>query len=42
MKVLLENNKLRSAACVGLVEGFLSQDRGVSDSSLISVAVLST
>ena len=34
MKVLLENNKfLGSAARVGLVEGFLSQDRGVSDSS---------
>ena len=42
MKVLLENNKfLGSAAHVGLVEEFLSQDRGVSDSSLIAVAVLS-
>ena len=42
MKVLLENNKfLGSAARVGLVEEFLSQDRGVSDSSLIAVAVLS-
>ena len=42
MKVLLENNKfLRSAARVGLVEGFLSQDRGVWDSSLIGVTVLS-
>ena len=42
MKVLLENNKfLGSAARVGLVEEFLSQDRGVSDSSLIVVAVLS-
>ena len=41
MKVLLENNKfLGSAARVGLVEGFLSQDRGVSDSSLIGVTVL--
>ena len=38
MKVLLENNKfLGSAARVGLVEGFLSQDPGVSDSSLIGV-----
>ena len=42
MKVLLENNKiLGSAARVGLVEGSLSQDRGVSDSSLIGVTVLS-
>ena len=42
MKVLLENNKfLGNAARVGLVEGFLSQDRGVSDSSLIGVTVLS-
>ena len=42
MKFLLENNKfLGSAARVGLVEGFLSQDRGVSDSSLIGVTVLS-
>ena len=42
MKVLLENNKfLGSAARFGLVEEFLSQDRGVSDSSLIAVAVLS-
>ena len=38
IKVLLENNKfLGSAARVGLVEGFLSQDPGVSDSSLIGV-----
>ena len=43
MEVLLENNKfLGSAARVGLVEGFLSQDREVSDSSLIGVTVLST
>ena len=42
MKVLLENNTfLGSAARVGLVEGFLSQDRGVSDSCLIGVTVLS-
>ena len=26
---------------VGLVEGFFSQDRGVSDSSLIGITVLS-
>ena len=42
MKVLLENNKfLGSAARVGLVERFLSQDRGVSNSSLIGATVLS-
>ena len=42
MKVLLENNTfLGSAARVGLMVEFLSQDRGVSDSSLIGVTVLS-
>ena len=43
LKVLLENNKfLGSAARVGLVEGFFSQDRGVSGHCVESLSKVDT